>query len=318
MYSRKQLAGWFFVLGLILTQPHTGAWAQAGTPGSGNPEFSGAVAFQWIQSQCDIGPRTPGSQGNIELRQVITDLARQSGLSVSSLCFTTDDPMSDKPVELCNLVVTAAPEMGNTLWLGAHYDTRPVCDKDPDPKKRDQPLVGANDGASGVAVLLHLMEIMAQHAPARRVDLLFLDGEDSGSAGKPHEYCLGSAHLAQTWQDFGSPLANSAPQGVIILDMIGDSDLSIPMEQYSARYSGQLLEYVYQRAEKLGLEAFVAAPGPAVYDDHVPFIQAGLPAIDLIDFDYPLWHTSGDVPEACSPESLAQVGTLMVDLIYNP
>jgi Zn-dependent M28 family amino/carboxypeptidase len=90
------------------------------------------------------------------------------------------------------------------------------------------------------------------------------------------------------------------------------------MEQYSLRYSPELVDLIYTRAESLGLDAFVREPGPAVYDDHIPFIQAGIPAVDLIDFDYPLWHTSGDTPEACSAASLAQVGTLLVDLLYRP
>ena len=282
------------------------------------PQFSGDRAMDWLEKQCAIGPRTPGSEGNIRLRGMIMELAAAGSLSVAELCFSSPDPMGDKPVRLCNLVVSAGPREGGRLWLGAHFDTRPVCDKDPDPAKRGQPLPGANDGASGVAVLLHLMELFAEQSPARGVDLLFLDGEDSGSAGKPEEFCLGSAYLARTWQEFGGPLSGDVPDGVIILDMIGDRDLSIPMEQYSLRYSRELVEMVFQRAGELGLDAFVPVPGAAVFDDHVPFIRAGIPAVDLIDFDYPFWHTAADTPEACSAESLAQVGILLVDLLYNP
>lgn len=282
------------------------------------PEFSGKRAMELLVQQCDLGPRTPGSQGNLKLRELILDLASSSGLNGAELCFTVPNPMGEGLVELCNVVVSAGPAGGQRLWLGAHFDTRPVSDKDPDPAKRDLPLVGANDGASGVSVLLHLMELFAGQAPAQGVDLIFFDGEDSGSAGKPLEFCLGSAHLARTWNDFGSPLSTGQPQGVIILDMIGDRDLTIPMEQYSLRYSPELVDLIYTRAESLGLGAFVREPGPAVYDDHIPFIQAGIPAVDLIDFDYPLWHTSGDTPEACSAASLAQVGTLLVDLLYRP
>lgn len=293
------------------------AWAQA--PAADQvPVFSGERAMEWLVKQCAIGPRTPGSSGNAQLRADILALAGRCGLSATELCFTATDPFSDQPVELCNIVVSAGPEQGPRLWLGAHFDTRPVSDKDPDPALRSQPLTGANDGASGTAILLHLMELFAVQAPAQGVDLLFLDGEDSGSAGQPQEFCLGSAHLARTWQDFGSPLAGEPPAGVIILDMVGDRDLTIPMEQYSQRYSPDLLDRVFRRAAALGLPAFAPVPGPAVYDDHIPFIQAGIPAVDLIDFDYPAWHTTGDVPAACSPASLAQVGTLMVDLLYNP
>ena len=282
------------------------------------PVFDGERAFHWLETQCDLGPRTPGSEGNARLRAIIQEQAASCGLQSVELCFSADNPMGEGPVEICNVVVSTSGSRENRLWLGAHFDTRPVSDLDPDPALRDTPLVGANDGASGVAVLLHLMEIFALQMPGRGVDLLFLDGEDSGSAGAPQEFCLGSSHLARTWQDFGSPLAGPRPAGVIILDMIGDADLRIPMEQYSLQYSPQLLEEIFGRAETLGLSAFVSDVGPAVYDDHVPFLRAGLPAVDLIDFDYPQWHTVADTPDACSPASLEQVGKLMLDLIYNP
>ena len=299
----------FFMLFLVM--------AAAEQASAQSPVFSGGQAFQWLEEQCDIGPRTPGSEGNARLRAIIMDHAAACGLSAAELCFSADNPMGDGPVQICNIVVSTPGPRENRLWLGAHFDSRPVSDRDPDPDKRHQPLVGANDGASGVAVLLHLMELLARQAPARGVDLLFLDGEDSGSSGAPLEFCLGSAHLARTWQDFGSPLAGPPPAGVIILDMIGDADLAIPMERYSLQYSPELLHKIFDRAAALGLPAFLAEPGPAVYDDHVPFIQAGQPAVDLIDFDYPQWHTTADTPAACSPASLGQVGTLMVNLLYN-
>jgi glutaminyl-peptide cyclotransferase len=304
--------GRFLLTALLLLSAGS---ALAGDP---VPTFDGDQAFTWLVAQCDIGPRTPGSEGNARLRGIIKAHAAACGLRAVELCFSSPNPMGEGPVDLCNIVVSTPGRGSDRLWLGAHFDTRPVSDLDPDPARRHEPLVGANDGASGVAVLLHLMELFAQRMPERGVDLLFLDGEDSGSSGKPLEYCLGSAHLARTWQDFGSPLAGPEPAGVIILDMVGDADLSIPMEQYSLQYSPDLLHHIYERAAALGLPAFEPVRGPAVYDDHVPFIQAGLPAVDLIDFDYPQWHTTADTPAACSPASLGQVGTLMVDLIYNP
>lgn len=313
MSSRSNL--FLFLTGMLALAVSVSVHSQ---PRPDVPVFSGDRAMELLVQQCEIGPRTPGSPGNAELRQLILKLARKQRLSASELCFDVDNPMGEGQVELCNIVVSAGPAGGDRLWLGAHFDTRPISDKDPDPAKRDLPLVGANDGASGVAVLLHLMELFGEQMPAQGVDLLFLDGEDSGTAGKPMEYCLGSAHLAQTYQDFGHPLSSGNCQGVIILDMVGDRDLVIPQEEYSRRYSPQLLNKVYERAAKLGLTAFVFEPGPPVYDDHVPFIQAGLPAIDLIDFDYPQWHTAADTPEACSAASLEQVGRLMVDLLYHP
>lgn len=282
------------------------------------PVFSGDRAMSLLQAQCELGPRMPGSVGNTKLREMIVGMAREQGFAVHSLCFEATDPLSGEPIQVCNIVVSAGPEGGERLWLGAHYDTRPVSDQDALPELRTIPLTGANDGASGVAVLLHLLEILGANPPPGGVDLLFFDGEDSGLTGNAEGFCLGSRHLAQTWRDFGNPLSRGNPRGLIVLDMVGKKNLQIPMEAYAAVNAPEWTETVFQRAEKLGLGAFVPQRGPAIYDDHVPFLQQGIPAVDLIDFDFPEWHTTGDTPEVCSGASLEEVGRLMVDLIYRP
>lgn len=282
------------------------------------PTFSGDRALHWIVAQCDLGPRPPGSPALERLRRLIGAHADSLGLPCHRLCFDAEDPWFKRPVRLCNLVVTIGPTGGDRLWFGAHYDTRPVCDLDPDPAQRDQPLLGANDGASGTAVLLHLMEILAANPPPRGVDLLFFDGEDSGPAGDPAGFCLGSRHLAATWRDFANPLAVGRPQGLILLDMVCRRGLRIGMEGFSRRYAPALCEAVFARAAQLGLPAFVPEPAVPVFDDHVPFVEAGLPALNLIDFGFPEWHTAGDVPAVCDPASLAQVGRLVVSLALDP
>lgn len=312
----------------LFTGGRTGIWAallcflMASVGVSGEPaavpDFSGDRAMKLLRAQCELGSRMPGSVGNTRLREMILDMAQEQGFPAHSLCFEAVDPMSGEPVQICNIVVSAGPEGGDRLWLGAHYDTRPVSDQDIVPEQRALPLVGANDGASGVAVLLHLMEILGASPPPGGVDFLFFDGEDSGLTGSPDGFCLGSGHLARTCRDFGNPLSLGNPRGVIVLDMVGKKNLQIPKEAYSAVNAPQWTEMVFQRAEQLGLGSFVPEQGPAIFDDHVPFLQQGIPAVDLIDFDYPEWHTTGDTPEACSGTSLAEVGRLMVDLIYRP
>ena len=289
----------------------------AGGQPSGVPEFSGQRAMDLIVWQCDLGPRTPGSEGNAQLREAIVAAAEEAGLQVQVLCFEDERQQGEGLVTLCNIVVSAGPAGGRRLWLGAHYDSRPVCDMDPDPARRSEPLVGANDGGSGVAVLWHLIELLGQQPPPSGVDLIFFDGEDSGVSGDPYSYCRGSAHLARTWQDFGNPLAGGEPSGLIVLDMIGKTGLQVPMEQYSLTHARDWTETVFARAEQIGLDVLVAEPGRAVFDDHVPFLQAGIPAVDLIDFDYPQWHTIDDTPEQCSAASLEGIGRLVVDLIYR-
>ena len=273
--------------------------------------------MELIVQQCDLGPRTPGSEGNLHLREAIVAAAEEAGLPVQLVCFEDERQQGDGLVTLCNIVVSAGPPAGPRLWLGAHYDTRPVSDMDPDPARRSEPLVGANDGASGVAVLWHLIELLGRQSPPSGVDLIFFDGEDSGVSGDPYSFCRGSAHLARTWQDFGSPLAGGEPTGLIVLDMIGKAGLQVPMEQYSLNWARDWTEEVFARAGQIGLDVLIAKPGRAVFDDHVPFLQAGIPAVDLIDFDYPQWHTVDDTPEHCSAASLAGIGRLVVDLVYR-
>lgn len=274
--------------------------------------------MSWILTQCELGPRPPGSPAIERLRRIIESHADSLGLSFRRLCFEAVDPWSGRPVEICNLVVSSGPSGGERLWFGAHYDTRPFSDLDPDPARRDEPLLGANDGASGTAVLLHLMELLAAAPPPRGVDLLFFDGEDSGEAGDPSGFCLGSRHLAATWRDFASPLASGHPQALILLDMVCKKNLRIGMEGYSLRYAPDLTRAVFRRAAELGLRALVPVPAVAVYDDHVPFLRSGVPAINLIDFDFPQWHTTGDVPGICDPASLQQVGRLAASLVWDP
>lgn len=306
-------------LGLILLGPVgvRPAWSQTPAP----PEFSGDRAFSWLERQVELGSREPGSPGNRRLRELILSTARDLGFNATTSCFEETDPLSGDPVEICNIVVTVtgtgtAPE--SRLWLGAHFDTRPIADRDPDPTRRAEPVPGANDGASGTAVLMHLMEVLQVAAPPTDVNLIFFDGEDSGAAGDPGGFCLGSKHLAASWQEFGSPLQGPPPRGLILLDMVGEAGVAIPMEGYSRQYAPAWTDAVFARAAELNLTALVSEPGRPVYDDHVPFLAAGIPAVDLIDFDYPQWHTTADLPAACAPASLGQVGTLLLDLIRRP
>jgi hypothetical protein len=280
--------------------------------------FDGERALAWIVAQCELGPRAPGSPGHAELQRRIAAHADSLGLRFHRLDFTAPDPASGVTLQLANLVILAGEGEGPALWIGAHYDTRPVCDRDPDPARVGEPLTGANDGASGVAVLLHLAELMAADPPPQPVALLFFDGEDSGLSGSLVGYCLGARHLAATWNGFGGPLAGPEPVGLIVLDMVGERNLHVPMESISLQHAPELLRGIFGRAAELGLDAFAPYPGPPVFDDHVPFLRAGIPAVDLIDFDFPEWHTTGDVPAVCSAESLRQVGTLVWDLVRRP
>lgn len=224
--------------------------------------------------------------------------------------FTADNPRGGARFKLTNIVARFGDSFEKPLMLCAHWDSRPVADQERDPLKRVLPIIGANDGASGVAVLLHIAEIAQAHPPKIPLMIVFFDGEDIGREGHPEEYAAG----ARFWAGHQIP---EQPSGAILLDMVGDTDLRFGYERISDRFAPDLRREFWQTAIQAGLTAFVEEPGVAVEDDHVPLIRAGIPAIDIIDFEYPYWHTLSDTPDKCSPESLQEVGQALVEFIYR-
>ncbi|MBU8921605.1 MAG: M28 family peptidase [Bacteroidales bacterium] len=283
----------------------------AGSCGSGEtPEFDGEKAFLFIEEQCDIGYRYPGSPGHRELQRYLADRLDEYGANLSLQPFTGILTTGDTLRNLVNIIGNYNMDSRKRIMLGAHFDTRPVSDMDPDPANRATPVMGANDGASGVAVLLEIARVLQTHKPPVGVDIILFDAEDYGDAGIPQDFCLGSAWFARNLKGY-------RPMAVIIVDMIGDSDLRIPVEGYSLSASPRLVDEVYSIAERLGYKQFTRDRGPTIVDDHLPLIQAGLRAIDLIDFDYRYWHTIEDTPDKCSPASLQAVGDVLLEYIWQ-
>jgi len=276
-----------------------------------NPRFDGDRAMELLEKQVSFGPRTPGSEAAAETLNWMMGMLRASADEVMPHSFRTTDPRdSTATLRLTNVRAVFRPELPQRFALAAHWDCRPTADQDSIPANRSLPVDGANDAASGVAVLLHLAELMVAQAPEVGVDLLFFDGEDLGLEGAPESYALGSQRFVQDFPRY-------RPQALILLDMVGDEDLRIPMEGASLQAAPDLTWKVFNVAARLGLPAFEPVEGGAVFDDHIPFLRAGIPAVDLIDMDYPYWHTTEDLPDKCSAQSLEQVGRLLVQLVYT-
>jgi len=280
------------------------------TSEAGLPEFDSARAWEHLTAQCRLGPRVPGTAGHAAcLSYLERTLAATGG---ETLVHPFKAIVADRAdtMELANVVARFGPPGQQALLLGAHWDTRPRAEKDRDPTHRDRPILGANDGASGVAVLLTLAELFADVPPPILVEIVLFDGEDQGREGHTTDYALGS-------QEHARRLVSPGPQAVIILDMVGGVDLHICREGQSEQYAGWLNDILFSRALALGLSGFDDRVCYSIYDDHVPFLQAGVPAVDLVDMHYRQWHTHLDVPEFCSQQSLAQVGALLVDFLYG-
>ena len=274
------------------------------------PTFDEVHAFEYLKKQCEFGPRNPGSQGHQACLDYMAAELEKSADQVVRQTFRQTIPKSGKSYTMTN-VIASFGRQGDRILLCAHWDTRPWADFDPDPKNRDKPILGANDGASGVAVLLEIARVLKQYPPPRGVDIILFDGEDAGTEGHSDTWCLGSRYFAQNKRfDYN-------PRYGILLDMVGKTGLHLPIERNSQKYAPELVDRIWSKAEALRLPAFDRSLGPEMIDDHLELLRVGIPTVDIIDFDYPHWHTQGDTVDKCSPESLGIVGTLVLHMIYE-
>jgi glutaminyl-peptide cyclotransferase len=273
-------------------------------------EFRGERAYQYLEEECRFGPRNPGSPGHGALKKYLLDFFSAYSNLVKSQDFVWEDTSKSLKLELSNVIVSFYPEKKERVLLCAHWDTRPWADRDSNPENRSTPILGANDGGSGVAVLMELASILSEKKPRYGVDLVFFDGEDLGSDDHPERWCLGSDYFSRNLGGYKATFG-------ILLDMVGDKDLQIYREGYSNQYAKEVVDLVWTKAEKLSIPSFKPEVKNFVIDDHVPLIKAGIPCIDIIDFDYPYWHTLGDTPDKCSPESLEKVGKVILKVLYD-
>jgi Zn-dependent M28 family amino/carboxypeptidase len=265
--------------------------------------FQEERAYQDVINQVSFGPRTPGSAAHAQIIDFIRRELQEAGWQ-SEIQKTRSGGH-----EVRNIIARREDQeeaVAPWIILGAHYDSRLLADRDPDPEKQTQPVPGANDGASGVAVLLELARVLPADLD-KRVWLVFFDGEDNGRI-PGWDWILGSRAFVQALE--------GRPEAAVIVDMVGDADLNITLEQNS---DPQLAAQIWQAAEELGYgDRIVEAPGPRILDDHVPFLEAGIPAVDMIDFDYPYWHTSEDTVDKVAPESLQAVGDTLLAWLNQP
>jgi Zn-dependent M28 family amino/carboxypeptidase len=283
------------------TAPAMAQATAAATASGGTPRFDGQQAFKHAEAQVNFGVRPTGSDASIKTGDYIIARLREYGWNVTEQPFVLD--ISGQPVNGRNIVGSIGS--GPVIIIGAHYDTRLWADRDPDPANRHQPILGANDGASGVAVLLELARVLGQpYTYQRELRLLFLDAEDNGSIPGWNNFSLGTTYYVQH--------LDKTPDIVIILDMIGDRDLNIYYEFSSMNSAPDVMTGLWAVAEQLGYGAnFIKQTKYNMTDDHTPFIQQGIRAVDVIDFDYPYWHTLADTLDKISAESLEKVGRVV-------
>jgi glutaminyl-peptide cyclotransferase len=242
--------------------------------------FDGKRAYDWVQRQVAFGPRTPGTAAHDSCFATLVAALRQNADIVETDSFQYDSPEMGKKVLLMNALARFRPKATRRVLLAAHWDTRPWADRDPDSTRQRQPILGANDGGSGVGVLMELASELKRHAPGIGVDIALFDGEDLGTEKTPSGFFRGSKRYIE-WR-----AAEPAPLFVIVLDMVGRKDAAFYWEGNSYDRASNIVLLVWDRARDLGLRQFRSGVKYTIADDHLPFLEADIQAIDVIQFEF--------------------------------
>ena len=277
--------------------------------------FDGAAAHADVAAQVAFGPRVPGTDAHRRTGDWILERLRATADSVEVQAWIHVTRDGDS-IALRNFIGRFRPDATERVLYVAHWDTRPTSDNEANLAARQRPVAGANDGASGVALLLGVARVLQRTPPSVGVDLLFVDGEDFGdwADAERHDVLIGSRYFATHLP------GGYAPLFAVVWDMVGDSDLRILQEAYSVNRAPEVVARVWRAAADLGYgRVFVEQVGTGLTDDHIPLLDAGIRAIDVIDFDYgpanAYWHTQQDTPDKVSAASLQIVGDVAVALV---
>jgi glutaminyl-peptide cyclotransferase len=253
-------------------------------------DFDGERAYGHVVAQVNFGPRITGTPPSIEAGAYILRHLKLSGWKAEF------QPFNYKGTQARNIIARANVGKGPTVILGAHYDTRKRADKDKD--RPNEPVPGANDGASGTAVILELARSLDLDRVPNEICLALFDAEDNGELDG-WAWIVGSSYMADR-------LGDVQPQAMILVDMVGDTHQQIYFEKNS---DAALSAQIWETAARLGFrQQFIPKPRWALLDDHIPFVRRNIPSVNIIDFDYPYWHTTADTVDKVSAESLHRVG----------
>lgn len=291
------------------------------------PEFNADSAYAYIQTQADFGPRVPNTQAHRDCGEYLANQLEKFGAKVYNQ-YADLTAWDGTVLKARNIIGAFNPESKKRVMLCAHWDSRPYADNDPDPKNYQKHILGVNDGASGVGVLLEIARQIQQKEPTVGIDIIFFDAEDYGipefqlAFYKPHTWCLGS----QYWARVPHVQGYYARYG-ILLDMVGGKDATFYKEPYSVRTAGKEVKKIWNKARELGYgHWFINQEGAEVTDDHIYVHSIGrIPCVDIINYDPdcerssfgPYWHTVNDTMENIDRSTLKAVGQTVMDVIYN-
>ncbi len=270
------------------------------------PVFDAQRSYNYLLDQVRLGPREPGTPAHVACRDYLRERLHESIGDASLQPFEL--PMEGRVIPMWNVLASYHSANPRQVLLCAHWDTRPTADEEEDPANVARPIQGANDGASGVAVLLEIAGLLRAYPPPVGVRFVLFDGEDYGP-GSDRMY-LGAKFYARN-----KPAPD--PEWGVLLDMVGDRDLGIWRERNSEQGAPQVNDRIWSAARAAGHgDVFHDSVRWSITDDHIPLLAAGVPVVDVIDFDYPYWHTLEDTADKCSPQSLAAVGETVLHALY--
>jgi hypothetical protein len=274
-------------------EPGTGSQTAAGAPG-----FDAARAFDHLKQMVAIGPRPAGSPQIRQTRAYITRQLSAMGLTVQEQPFVAATPIGR--VEMVNLIVRLPGRRTDRLLFTGHYDTKLF---------KNAVFVGASDGASSAAFLIELARVLSARTRDLTYDLVWFDGEEAVIEWRPGDHTYGSRHYVQAER---TAKALDSIKAMVLVDMIGDRNLTIRRDNASTSW---LNDIVWASARRLGHGRAFLDEETRVEDDHVPFLEANIPSVDIIDLDYPQWHTPDDTLEHVSQQSLQVVGDVLIDAL---
>lgn len=285
------------------------------------PEFSSERAYQFIEEQVAFGPRVPNMAGHVETINYLRAHFEEKAGSGNVFVQEFEQDVYGETLTMFNLLASFGTQYSDRIMLAAHWDTRPRGEEDP--TNPDDPILGADDGGSGVAVLMEIARVFAENEVPIGVDIILFDGEDYGEEGDLNNYFLGARHWSSN-----PPVPGYSPRYGILLDMVGGENAVFAKERYSMRYASSLVNEVWNIAEEKGYgDLFVDEQGGFVSDDHVVVNQeAGIPMINIIHHTAnedgsvnfpPYWHTQNDNMDIIDTNTLQAVGDVVLELIYN-
>lgn len=284
------------------------------------PLFNEDLAYNYIIKQISFGPRNPNSDGHKKAKDFFIEELKKFADTVYAQNFTYPGYDGER-LYLSNIIASFNPQSKHRILLCAHWDTRPRSEKDENPNNHNKPILGANDGASGVAILLAIAKMLKDKKVDYGIDIVLFDGEDYGKEGDLMNYSLGAKYFIQNKPSYINP------HFAILLDMVGDKEAQFKKEPNSIQFAPDIVDLVWNLANKLNLKTFSNEISNPIYDDHIPLGEMGIKIINIIDADLigadspnmrrNYWHTQNDTIENISKETLKEVGQLLIHLIYS-